>query len=139
MKGTIGSIALLLACHIAVAVQAQSLETKPSIDRPGESRVEKCLRARQVRSYEVLSDRLLLLRGRGGRYWLSRLPKACKGLHKNMAIRISRNSSRLCAHSRFQARDRTMGIEVGASASCSFGEFESLSVEQAALIRREQG
>lgn len=105
----------------------------------GYTNVNKCLRASQVRSFEVLSDRMVLLKGRGGRIWLSRLPRLCKGLQKNMAIRTSRNSSRLCANARFQARDRGMGIEVGASASCSFGYFESLSSEQAALIRREQG
>ena len=116
----------------------QTLGKDSSPGDAGYTNVNKCLRANQVRSFEVLSDRMVLLKGRGGRIWLSRLPRLCKGLQKDMAIRISRNSSRLCANARFQARDRGVGIEVGASASCSFGYFESLSPEQATLIKREQ-
>ncbi|NKB97139.1 MAG: hypothetical protein GKR90_01375 [Pseudomonadales bacterium] len=136
------SIVLVLSCAVPTAadqLDGESTSEKSSnVTEPAYMRIEECVLAKQIKTIEAISTRLLLLKGRKQDYWLNRLPKECRGLQKDMSISYSRRGSRVCAHTRFEARHRSSELDIGASASCSFGRFERVSVEQVTMLRRSQ-
>ena len=94
-----------------------------------------CLHRDAYTDVEVLNRELLLFHGRRDKVWLNRLRRACIGLRRNDALAFEMRNSRLCDLDTFSSVD-TFGGPLGrTSARCSLGKFETVSPEQAQLLK----
>ena len=96
---------------------------------------ESCLSSRQVRNIEIISDKLVVLKGTHNRYWINQLPQKCVGLDDNMVLRTETFGHRICRNDRFEASEPfDSGPFV---AECRWGMFEPAALEQIAMIKSE--
>ena len=99
-----------------------------------EETAQDCLYARDVKQFEILNDEMVLLHGKFDQAWLSRLDARCAGLRKNMWASVEQHGSQICAHDRFQARDR--GASTGGyGTNCRLGKLEAVTPEQIAGLK----
>ncbi len=94
-----------------------------------------CLRRDAYQQVEVLDRAHLLFKGRRGKFWLNRLRRACIGLHRSDTLAFEMRDSRLCDLDTFSGIDSFGGRYDRSSARCSLGKFETISPEQAALLK----
>ncbi len=102
---------------------------------PMEIETVNCLRVRQIKSLDVVGDQMVVVRGSHERYWLSRLPTRCTGANRDMYVSLDVRGSSICRNDTFSLTQR--GIPSGFRTSCNFGDFESISVEQAELLKQD--
>ena len=96
---------------------------------------QTCLRSREIKTIEILSDKVLVIKGSHGRYWLNRLTHACAGLGRNMILKLGSFGNQVCANDRFQAFEpHDVGIF---AAECRWSKFEPAAIEQIAMIKSE--
>ena len=94
-----------------------------------------CLRRDTYQKVEVLNREYLLFKGHRGRYWLNRLRSACIGLRRSDTLAFEMRDSRLCDLDTFSGIGSFgRGFE-RTSARCSLGKFETISPEQAELLK----
>ncbi len=96
-----------------------------------------CIKVRLVRSVEIVNEKILILRGTHGRYWLNKLRNQCHGLRDDMMLAVHRYGTQICANDRFEAQERTSVSPF--TISCRWGQFEPLVIEQVAVIKRGLG
>ena len=106
-----------------------------SVNSWADSEPTNCLYARDVKQFEILDNKHLLLIGRLDRRWVSRLKTQCSGLRKNMVISVSRFGSQICANDRITATSRGAVRGEGPVANCLLGQFEPVSLEQVAQLK----
>ena len=104
---------------------------------------QRCLGTRRYRSVEVLGTEYLLFY-KGDNFWLNKLSRPCPTLaHNRVPVFEAQTTSSLCSRDLFFPTNR-MDLQRGFDSSgrplmsygiCVLGEFETISVEQAALLR----
>ena len=62
----------------------------------------RCLAVGRYRQVDILNDRALVFRGRGGRAWINLLPRPCPGLRRDMVLAIETRGSRICNRDQFR-------------------------------------
>jgi len=107
-----------------------------SVDGWADSEPTNCLYARDVKQFEILDNKHLLLIGRFDRRWLNRLKTQCAGLRKNMVLNVSRFGSQICANDRITATSRGAVRGEGPTANCLLGQFEPVTLEQVAQLKK---
>lgn len=102
-----------------------------------------CLRQQDYRSVDILNQEYLLFR-KGSTYWLNRLRHRCVSLHRTMLLTFEkRGTTRICAGDPFYVSDRLdfdrgfspTGRPLASHGTCFLGTFESITAEQAVLLR----
>ena len=125
---------VLLAASVAAANEETGIIFKEPLE-PVLGEPEKCVSSRQVRNIEVLSDKLLILKGTHNRYWINQLPKKCVGLDDKMVIKVELFGNQICRNDRFEASE-PFNIAPFV-AQCRWGMFEPAALEQVAMIKSE--
>ncbi len=93
-----------------------------------------CLWMRSIDRVEVLSDSLVLFRGRRrDEIWLNQLASRCAGLNPDMVIELRAHGSSLCRSDRLRGHTR-LGFP-GIAAECRLGDFEPIDKLQADALR----
>ena len=94
-----------------------------------------CLLRDTYQQVEVLDREHLLFKGRRGKHWLNRLRRACIGLRRSDTLAFDMRDNRLCNLDSFSSMGSFgRGLE-RTSARCSLGKFETISPEQAELLK----
>ena len=96
---------------------------------------EACIYARDIKQFEILSDEVILLRGKFDKYWINRLGSRCAGLRKNMIVQVDRYGSQMCANDRFSAHSRGP-FNDGPATTCRFGAFEEVVAAQVLVLKQ---
>lgn len=96
---------------------------------------ERCISTYMYDSMEVLDDRHVLFKGRGGKLWLNQLRSRCVGLRQHSIPVIRLRDSQVCDMDTFQAMDSMLGVWQRTSAHCSLGTFTPITPEQADTVR----
>ena len=112
-------------------VASENQTEGPAVNEP-----VKCVYARDIKEFEILSEELLLLHAKSERILLNRLATRCSGIRKNMVLRIERYGSQLCANDRIEAHHSGAPGQDGFAASCRLGKFENVAAEQVVVLRR---
>ena len=94
-----------------------------------------CLHRDAYEDVEVINRELLLFHGRRDKVWLNRLRRACIGLRRNDTLAFDMRNARLCDLDTFSSIDSFGGPMQRTSARCSLGKFETISPEQAELLK----
>ena len=104
---------------------------------------QNCLRRHEYREGDILSQEYLLF-SRNGRYWLNKLQVRCPSLNRNVVLTFnSSGTSSVCRSQPVYVADRfdisrgfdSMGRPNVTRGICRLGEFEVISVEQAAILQ----
>lgn len=93
----------------------------------------RCLAAGRYRQVDILNDRVLVFRGRGGRAWINLLPRPCRGLRRDMVLAIETRGARICSRDQFRGMPR-IGPEA-ATGFCSLGTFRPVEADNLDAIR----
>ena len=93
----------------------------------------RCLASGRYRQVDILNDRVLVFRGRGGRAWINLLPRPCPGLRRDMVLAIETRGSRICSRDLFRGMPR-LGPEA-ATSFCSLGTFRPVEADNLDAIR----
>lgn len=93
----------------------------------------RCLATGRYRQVDILNDRVLVFRGRGGRAWINLLPRRCPGLRRDMVLAIETRGSRICYRDQFRGMPR-IGPEA-ATGFCSLGTFRPVDADNLDAIR----
>ena len=93
----------------------------------------RCLATGRYRQVDILNDRVLVFRGRGGRAWINLLPRPCPGLRRDMVLAIETRGSRICSRDLFRGMPR-IGPEATTS-FCSLGTFRPVDADNLDAIR----
>ena len=93
----------------------------------------RCLAVGRYRQVDILNDRALVFRGRGGRAWINQLPRPCPGLRRDMVLAIETRGSRICSRDQFRGMPR-IGPEA-ATGFCSLGTFRPIEADNLDAIR----
>ena len=93
----------------------------------------RCLAVGRYRQVDILNDRALVFRGRGGRAWINLLPRRCPGLRRDMVLAIETRGSRICSRDQFRGMPR-IGPEA-ATGFCSLGTFRPVEADNLDAIR----
>ena len=93
----------------------------------------RCLAVGRYRQVDILNDRALVFRGRGGRAWINLLRRPCPGLRRDMVLAIETRGSRICSRDQFRGMPR-IGPEA-ATGFCSLGTFRPVEADNLDAIR----
>ena len=93
----------------------------------------RCLAVGRYRQVDILNDRVLVFRGRGGRAWINLLRRPCPGLRRDMVLAIETRGSRICSRDQFRGMPR-IGPEA-ATGFCSLGTFRPIEADNLDAIR----
>ena len=109
---------------------AQDSEEEPVIDE----NTERCISLRRLRSTDVINDRTIIFRLRGGEIFLNILPRTCPGLGREKRISYSTNVNAICEI------DHIAVLHAGAGnmfegARCRLGVFHRISADDAKAIK----
>ncbi|MEM7079103.1 MAG: hypothetical protein AAF513_10790 [Pseudomonadota bacterium] len=125
----------------SVAVQSESNQETPTrtVDELLQEVVttqegQRCLALRQIKRFEIMNTELLLMHGRADKMWVSKMPKKCSALRKNMLVSLELFGSQICKNDRFKAQDR--GFTSGFFTTCRLGSFEPVTTEQVVMLRQ---
>ena len=92
----------------------------------------RCLSPSRYRRIEIMNDRVVVFRGRGGDVWVNFLANRCLGLGPDMIVSVEKHGMRLCSRDRFRGLPRLRG---GAgSMPCVLGDFHRVAAESVGAI-----
>lgn len=94
----------------------------------------RCLATGRYRQVDIVSDRILVFRGRGGRAWINLLPRRCPGLRRDMVLAIQVRGARACSRDQFRGMPRLSPD--AATGFCSLGVFHRVEADNLDAIRR---
>ena len=122
-------VALLILPGASIAGEIAELAPLSDVPR------EDCLRVRSIRGMEIMNQEMLIVRGSFDRYWINRLPARCAGLRPDMVLSLDVYGNQVCRNDRFSAKDRGL-MHMGMGASCRWGAFEPVTIEQVNVLRQ---
>ena len=125
----------------AVVTTAEETDTIPSAEEILANPLDdsayvddvRCLAVGRYRQVDILNDRVLVFRGRGGRAWINLLRRPCPGLRRDMVLAIETRGSRICSRDQFRGMPR-LGPEA-ATGFCSLGTFRPVEADNLDAIR----
>ena len=97
------AVAGLLAVRLAHGAEETGIILKQPLE-PELGQAEECLSTRHVRNFDILNDKLVILKGTHDRFWINRLPVACLGLKSDMVLKVELFGSRICNNDWFRDR-----------------------------------
>jgi len=104
----------------AISVNAQKILA--DYTRTGEK--VNCLGVRQISEIKPLDNHYLLVRARGGKFYLNVSKNACRGAARgNARLQYTTSVAQLCQHQIISVIDNTSNILLG---SCGLSKFERL-------------
>ncbi len=150
---------LILSAHAASSDGSESESESPAAEPSLEERLDallsetlpaeeyrdskNCLRRTDYRKVDILSGEYLLF-SRHNRYWLNKLKLPCPGLRRrSQVLTFSSTMSSICKGEMVYVSDR-FDLDSGFDSSgrpyiyngvCTLGTFETISPEQAALLK----
>ena len=104
---------------------------------------KRCLSRHSYRSVDILSQEYLLFR-KSGQFWLNKLKHRCIGLRRDLILTFNQHGmGSMCSGDLVYVTDRydlergfsPSGRPLAAQGTCILGEFESITAEQAALLK----
>ena len=104
---------------------------------------KRCLSRYDYRKISILNQEYLLF-SKGDRYWLNKLRHRCVSLNHNMILTTNvKGTSSICQSDHVYTTSRfdlergfdSSGRPIAAQGVCTLGEFESITAEQAELLR----
>ena len=93
----------------------------------------RCLSSGKYRQIDVMTNQILVFRGRGDDVWLNILRTRCLGLEPDMIPTIERRGMRVCSRDQFRGTSRFR--DQGESMPCTLGEFHRTRPANIAAIR----
>ena len=122
-------LTLALCTSVAPDATAQE-EEEPVIDE----NTQRCINLRRLRSTDVINDRTIIFRLRGGEIYLNIVPRTCPGLGRERRISYSSNVNAICEI------DHVAVLHAGAGnmfegARCRLGVFHRISDDDAKAIK----
>ena len=98
-----------------------------------DAKAQRCLRLGVYDEVEVIDEERLIFRGIGGKVWLNQLRQRCIGMRPNDTVLLELRDGRVCNLDTVSTVDKFL-FWGRKSASCSLGNFEPISEEQAKLL-----
>ena len=117
----IGSI--LAAGGTAYAGKKSSKDDKYVIETVGEP--ERCIRRSQIRSTDVISNKIIDFKMRGGDIYRNTLPHKCSGLAFEEAFSYRTSVNQLCSVDIIRVLDNTGG-RIQERNACGLGDFQKI-------------
>ena len=105
-----------------------------AIDREG----ERCINTRNIRATDVLSERTILFRMRGGDYFVNYLRNDCPGLVREERFSYRTTGGRLCQVDMIRVLEQFGGF-IQEGMSCGLGAFFPITEEEAEFLALEPG
>ena len=102
------------------------------IDREG----ERCINTRNIRGTDVLDERTILFRMRGGDYFVNYLRNDCPGLVREERFSYRTSGGRLCQVDMIRVLEQFGGF-IQEGMSCGLGAFYPISEDEADLLALE--
>lgn len=102
-------------------------------DLEGYGAMERCIRAQNIRSTQVLDDRHVVFELPSRQYFLVQFERTCHRLRRGTSIMYEPRGSQLCRLDQIRAVDSLRMGDVGPP--CSIPGFYPVTVEQVALLR----
>ena len=96
---------------------------------------KSCVYPNTYRSVEILDGRHLLFWGYRGVVWLNQLRFECIGLKRDAVLIFEMRARSLCDMDNFHGAPRTGGVAAAFATHCMLGHFETISEDQAAILR----
>ena len=136
--------AFALGCLVASVALAQDSpdDTNPpvyeldeedfAIDREG----ERCISTRNIRGTDILDERTILFRMRGGDYFVNYLRHDCPGLVREDRFSYRTTGGRLCQVDTIRVLEQFGGF-IQEGMSCGLGVFYPISEEEAEFLALE--
>ena len=103
-----------------------------AIDREG----ERCISTRNIRSTDILDDRTILFRMRGGDYYVNYLRNDCPGLVREERFSYRSSGGRLCQIDMIRVLEQFGGF-IQEGMSCGLGAFYPITGEEAEFLALE--
>ena len=103
-----------------------------AIDREG----ERCINTRNIRSTDILDERTILFRMRGGDYFVNYLRNDCPGLVREERFSYRSSGGRLCQVDMIRVLEQFGGF-IQEGMSCGLGAFYPISEEEAEFLALE--
>ena len=105
-----------------------------AIDREG----ERCIITRNIRNTDILDERTILFRMRGGDYYLNYLRNDCPGLVREERFSYRTTGGRLCQVDTIRVLEQFGGF-IQEGMSCGLGVFYPITTEEAEFLALEPG
>ena len=103
-----------------------------AIDREG----ERCINTRNIRSTDILDERTILFRMRGGDYFVNYLRNDCPSLVREERFSYRSSGGRLCQVDMIRVLEQFGGF-IQEGMSCGLGAFYPISEEEAEFLALE--
>ena len=103
-----------------------------AIDREG----ERCISTRNIRDTDILDERTILFRMRGGDYFVNYLRNDCPGLVREERFSYRSSGGRLCQVDMIRVLEQFGGF-IQEGMSCGLGVFYPISEEEAEFLALE--
>jgi hypothetical protein len=124
--------ALLVAAGTLYAADPEHLhEADPGAD----PQAVHCIDLIRIQSTEIIDNRRIVFRMRGGQLFLNTLPIACPGLRRNEPYMVKAHGSQLCDLDILTVLNRG-GFAFMPGASCGLGRFEPVTKQQVDAVKR---
>jgi len=143
MAGTISRAFLVLALFLSGAVLAQSdapqaaeatqeVGEDQALDREG----ERCISTRAIRETDIVDERTILFRMRGGDIYVNELANDCRALLRERRFSYRPAAGRLCNVDTIRVLEQ-FGGTLREGRACGLGAFYPISEEEAELLKVE--
>ena len=103
-----------------------------AIDREG----ERCISTRNIRNTDILDERTILFRMRGGDYFVNYLRNDCPGLVREERFSYRSSGGRLCQVDMIRVLEQFGGF-IQEGMSCGLGVFYPITGEEAEFLALE--
>ena len=97
---------------------------------------ERCIATRNIRSTDILDERTILFRMRGGEYFVNYLPRDCRSLVREERFSYRSSGGRLCHVDTIRVLEQFGGF-IQEGMSCGLGSFYPITGEEAEFLALE--
>lgn len=103
-----------------------------TFDREG----ERCISTRAIRDTQIIDDRTILFRMRGGDVYVNNLTNTCRGLRRERRFSYSPTAGRLCDVDTIRVIESFGGV-IQEGIACGLGSFYPITEEESELLKAE--
>jgi len=133
-------LALTLLLSGAVFAQDDAAEAE-AVEETGEDLAfdregEQCILTRAIRDTQIIDDRTILFRMRGGVVYVNNLTNNCRGLRRERRFSYSPTVGRLCNVDAIRVIESFGGV-IQEGIACGLGSFYPITEEESELLKVE--
>ena len=133
-------LALTLLLSGAVFAQDDAAEAE-AVEETGEDLAfdregEQCISTRAIRETQIIDDRTILFRMRGGVVYVNNLTNNCRGLRRERRFSYSPTAGRLCNVDTIRVIEDFGGV-IQEGIACGLGSFYPITEEESELLKVE--